>query len=63
MNGILYIASGRKYYNEAVNAIKRTKKIMPSVPIALCTDWKGENKCKEIDYLCIITSSVCVCFF
>lgn len=50
MNGILYIASGRKYHNEAVNAIKRTKKIMPSVPIALCTDWKGENKCKEIDY-------------
>ena len=50
MNGILYIASGQKYYNEAIRGIKRTKKVMPSVPIALCTDWEEKKKCEEIDY-------------
>ena len=50
MNGILYITSGQKYYNEAIRGIKRTKKVMPSVPIALCTDWEEKKKCEEIDY-------------
>lgn len=50
MNGILYIASGEKYYNEAIRAISRTKKVMPSVPIALCTDWSEGRYCKEIDF-------------
>lgn len=50
MNGILYVASGEKYYNEAIRAIKRTREIMPSVPIALCTNWEERRNCKEIDY-------------
>lgn len=48
MNGILYIASGQKYYNEAIRGIKRTKKVMPSVPIALCTDWEEKKNVKKL---------------
>lgn len=50
MNGVLYIASGEKYNIEAIRAIRRTKEIMPSVPIALCTDWEEGRNCTEIDY-------------
>ncbi len=51
MEGIFYIASGEKYYSEAMQAIRRTKKVMPNLPIALCTDWNLETNNKEIDYM------------
>lgn len=38
MRGIYFIASGRKYIEEARKAIKNVKRLMPQYPIALCSD-------------------------
>lgn len=53
MRGIYYIASGDKYRNEAITAIKRTKEIMPNIPIALCTD-AYDSAFSTIDHLIIM---------
>lgn len=56
MRGIYYIASGNRYRNEAITAIKRTKEIMPNIPIALCTD-VYDSAFNDIDHLIIMQNS------
>lgn len=50
MNGVLYVASGERYYNEAMQAIRRTKEVMPTTPIALCTDWEDGKNNSDVEY-------------
>lgn len=38
MRGILYIATGRKYRDEAIYSAKRVRRLMPDLPIALASD-------------------------
>ena len=49
MNGIYFIASGRKYLDEAILAIEQVRTVMPNVLIALCTDQVCFNN--AIDYV------------
>lgn len=49
MKGIFFIATGKKYQNELLNAIKRTREVMPNIPIAVCSDY-DYPKLIKVDY-------------
>lgn len=49
MDGVFYIASGKRYIYEAVQSIKRVREVMPNIPIALCSDIEL-NKDIDVDY-------------
>lgn len=49
MEGIMYVATGKKYENEVKEAIKRVRNVMPAVPIALYTDLSDIHT--DVEYL------------
>ena len=51
--GIIYIATGDKYLEEAMHSAASVKEVMPTIPIALFTDKKIEENDLFEDVICI----------